>query len=138
MFNPTRRFALVLMMAALVFAAPVSSLAGALNLVDYTPAVLAEKKASGEPFLLDFYAGWCPTCVRQSEVLTELQGESSAHAAITIVRVDWDAEERGPLVAELAIPRRSTLVLMQGEAELGRVVAQTGKSEIAALLDLGS
>ena len=55
---------------------------------------------------------------------------------VLIIRVDWDSNRTGPLVAELQIPRRSTLVVMQGESELGRVVAGTQPSQIAALLDL--
>ncbi len=35
----------------------------------------------------------------------------------------------------MSIPRRSTLVVLQGDKELGRIVAQTGKAEIKALVD---
>ena len=42
---------------------------------------------------------------------------------------------KGELSRMLNIPRRSTLVVLKGEQELGRLVAQTGKAEIKALMD---
>ena len=36
---------------------------------------------------------------------------------------------------ELNIPRRSTLVVLKGDKELGRVVAETGRDKIKALMD---
>jgi thioredoxin 1 len=110
--------------------------ARALEVTPYTPQVLAAAQASGEPFLLDFFATWCSTCKAQDRVIHELAAQDSAYDSIHVIRVDWDEEERGALVRDLAIPRRSTLVVMEGTAELGRLVAATGKDQIAALLDL--
>lgn len=109
----------------------------AANTVEYTPSVLQSAVDSGKPYLLDFAATWCSTCKAQERVLNSLQAESPAYNDIQILRVDWDTHRSGALVSSLAIPRRSTLVLLKGENELGRVVAQTGKPAIAALLDLG-
>jgi len=39
------------------------------------------------------------------------------------------------LTQRLATPRRSTLVALKGEQELGRLVAVTDRAEIQALLD---
>lgn len=119
------------------FMASVSLPALAGNVVEYTQSVLQSAVSSGKPYLLDFSATWCSTCKAQERVLDSLQAESPTYNDIQILRVDWDTHRSGELVSALAIPRRSTLVLLQGENELGRVVAQTGKSAIAALLDLG-
>jgi hypothetical protein len=56
------------------------------------------------------------------------------------VRVDWDQYSRHEISRSYRIPRRSTLLLLQGykdaEAkELGRIVAGTSKSQIKSLLD---
>lgn len=65
-----------------------------------------------------------------------LKAENPAYAeAITFVNVDWDTYRTAELTRSLNIPRRSTLVVLKGDAELGRIVAGTGKSEIKALLD---
>ena len=117
--------------------ASVSLPAIAANVVVYTQSVMQSAVASGKPFLLDFSATWCSTCKAQERVLNELQAENSAYNDIQILRVDWDTHRSGSLVSSLSIPRRSTLVMVKGDRELGRVVAQTGKPAIAALLDLG-
>ena len=112
--------------------------ASALEFIDYTGNELEGLAASGVPYLINFHATWCPTCAAQQRVLDALQGESEAYAAIPILRVDWDDYGNGELARNLAIPRRSTLVLMRGNSELGRLVAETRKDKIAALLDLAA
>ena len=49
--------------------------------------------------------------------------------------MDWDIHSRSKLSKELKIPRRSTLVVLSGDEELGRIVAGTSKSKIKELLD---
>jgi len=124
--------AAVVAIGSLAIVAPAS----ALTATDYTPAALAEAKASGKPFLIDFFATWCTTCKAQERVIDALIEENPAYGEIPIIRVDWDEHERGDLVRNMGIPRRSTLVIMAGETELGRIVAGTGHDEIAELLDL--
>ena len=110
--------------------------AKALDVTPYTPDTLAAAQQTGEPFLIDFFATWCSTCRAQERVIESLMEENPAYRDIQIIRVDWDEEERGELVRSMQIPRRSTLVVMQGTAELGRLVAATAPQEIRALLDL--
>ena len=131
----SRRNVLALGFAGVMALSGLPALAG--NVVVYDPPVLQSTVDGGKPYLLDFSATWCSTCKAQERVLDGLQASNEAYNNIPILRVDWDTYRSGPLVAALAIPRRSTLVLMQGENELGRVVAQTSQSAIAALLDLG-
>lgn len=131
----TRR-SFVLSTSAATLALP--GLLRASDTLDYTPGLVEDRLAAGETLLVDFYATWCSTCRRQERVLGELRGANPAYdAAMTFVKVDWDTYGTGMLAASLAIPRRSTLVLLRGEEELGRLVAQTGRAEIQALLDLG-
>ena len=54
---------------------------------------------------------------------------------IAFVYVDWDKHARSPVSRDLGIPRQSTLVMMTDKGEVGRIVAQTGTSEIQGLLD---
>ncbi|WP_035873255.1 thioredoxin family protein [Cucumibacter marinus] len=126
-----RRSALALILA---FAAIPLAFAN-YSYTDYSEDVLAAAEASGEPYLLDFYATWCTTCRAQERVVEGLYASDSKYNAIKVIRVDWDTYRRSQLVADLQIPRRSTLVLFKGETELGRIVAQTGEGEIRGLLD---
>ncbi|MCC6006513.1 MAG: thioredoxin family protein [Rhodobacteraceae bacterium] len=120
---------------ALALATPSLLLAGE-AMIPYAPEVLRAAEARGQAVLLDFFAPWCSTCRAQGRVLQRLRASEPAYdAAIAFVVVDWDTHRGGPLVQEMEIPRRSTLVLMRGETEIGRLVAETREAPIRALLD---
>lgn len=104
----------------------------------YTPGLAEKDMAEGRVILLDFWASWCSTCRAQVRVMEELRAENPAYdKAIRFITVDWDEYGDGDLSRKLQIPRRSTLVLLKGETELGRTVAGTSRQEIKALLDAG-
>jgi thioredoxin 1 len=103
---------------------------------DYSPDLLKAELASGKTVFLDFKASWCTTCAAQERVINALLAEDPTYAAITFINVDWDQWGEGDLVRQLNIPRRSTLVVLKGDKELGRIVAGTAKDEIKALMDL--
>ncbi len=134
--NIDRRTTLALLLG--LAAASTTQSTQAAEPIDYTEESLAAAAAKGEPYLIDFFAWWCGTCAAQHRVLDRLSAANPAYAAIPVIRVDWDKHREGPLVAQMAIPRRSTLVMMRGTTELGRLVAETGEQAIAGLLDLAS
>jgi thiol-disulfide isomerase/thioredoxin len=106
--------------------------------VDYTPGLVDRELAAGKTLFVDFAADWCSTCAAQERAITALRAENPAYdAALTFVRVDWDQYANDPLTQRLNIPRRSTLVVLKGDAEIGRIVAGTGRDEIRALMDAG-
>ena len=57
------------------------------------------------------------------------------YRAVTVMRVDWDTHRDSDVVRELAVRRRSTLVMFSGGREVGRVVAQMGRGAIEALFE---
>jgi thioredoxin 1 len=121
--------------AAVTLAGPTAARATG---IDYTPGLVDERLAAGETVFLDFAASWCSTCAAQARVIEALRAESPAYdSAMTFIRVDWDQYANDPLTVMLGIPRRSTLVVLRGEDEIGRLVAQTGRAEIKALMDAG-
>lgn len=120
--------------AAVTLVAPMA-LAG--PVVQYSAELLAGELAAGNTVFLDFKAVWCTTCQAQGRVIDALKAANPAYEAkITFINVDWDTWGEGDLVAQLNIPRRSTLVVLKGDRELGRIVAGTARSEIKALMDL--
>lgn len=111
---------------------PSAALAG----VDYTPGLVKSELAAGKTVFLDFKADWCSTCAAQERVIKALKAENPAYEqAISFINVDWDRYGRSDLSKALKIPRRSTLVVLKGDQELGRIVAGTGKDTIKALMD---
>lgn len=120
--------------AAAATLAPLSARAAA---IDYTPGLVEQRLAAGETLFLDFKASWCSTCAAQDRVINALLAENPAYAAkVTFIDVDWDVYANDPLTLRLAIPRRSTLVVLRGDQELGRIVAGTSRDAIKALMDV--
>lgn len=130
-----RTFILGLAAAAAFPAAGASVAAG---FVDYKPGVIEKALASGKTVFVDYAATWCTTCKAQERVIAQLLKENPAYArSMTFVRVDWDEYGNQPVARDRNIPRRSTLLVLRGNKELGRIVAGTSKAEIKALLDKG-
>jgi thioredoxin 1 len=123
---------------AAIMAAPATLLAAGNQTIEYTPGLIEQKLTAGETVLVDYAAAWCSTCKRQERVIAELRAANPAFDEnITFVRVDWDEYRSQDVVVDRKIPRRSTLILLRGDQELGRIIAGTRKDEIKALLELG-
>lgn len=133
----------ILAAAAVAFSAvllPLASTAaeGSDGFVEYSPEVLEKSMGAGETVLLDFKASWCPTCAAQGRVIEELREANPAYDEnITFMLADWDQWGESKIVSEMKIPRRSTLVMLKGAQEIGRLVAETSNQGIKALLDKG-
>jgi thioredoxin 1 len=118
----------------ILFTAPAS----AAEFIAYKPGVLETALSEGKTVFVDFYAPWCITCRSQSRTIEKLLAANPAYAAkMTFVRVDWDSYGDQPVSTDRKIPRRSTLLVLRGDKELGRIVAGTSEADIKALLDKG-
>ncbi|MBV2358850.1 thioredoxin family protein [Thalassococcus sp. CAU 1522] len=116
-----------------VLALPRTSFAAALQ---YQPGMVGDRLKNGETVFLDFTATWCSTCQAQGRVINALKAANPAYEqAITFIDVDWDSYKGDALTKSLRIPRRSTLVVLKGDKELGRIIAQTSESAIKSLMD---
>ncbi len=105
--------------------------------IPYTPGLAEAAMDEGKIVLLDFWASWCSTCIAQQRVVDKLKADNPAYEQnVVFFQIDWDVYSKGELSRGLKIPRRSTLVVMKGRTELGRIVAGTSTADIKALLDL--
>ena len=126
-----RRTFLVASSAALV-SAPALAASG----TPYTPGLVKQKLDAGEVVFVDFYTEWCTTCAAQQRTITALKAENPEYRAISFVSVDWDKYKSSDLAKSLKIPRRSTLVALSKDGEIGRIVAGTRKGDIKELMDM--
>lgn len=110
---------------------------GAVAFVEYdTSDPITSALRAGKTVLVDYAADWCSTCARQERIINALrQSNPDYDANIVFVRVDWDDFGRAPVATSRNIPRRSTLIVLHGNQELGRIVAGTREAEIKALMD---
>lgn len=122
---------------AALLASPHLALAGEASSIAYTPGLIKEKLAAGETILVDYAASWCSTCDRQARIIEELRTNNPEFDKnISFVKVDWDAYGSHEVSTSRKIPRRSTLILLRGDQELGRIVAGTDNDKIKQLLEL--
>lgn len=104
--------------------------------IEYKPGLVKERLAAGDTVFLDIGAKWCSTCASQERTINALKSENPAYAEnVTFVLLDWDDYGRGELAQELRVPRRSTLIVLKGDQELGRIVAGTRRAAIQELMD---
>ncbi|MCA8868655.1 MAG: thioredoxin family protein [Rhodobacteraceae bacterium] len=124
---------------ALVGAATLTPLAlRAAKTLDYTPGLVADQLAAGKTVFVDFYTDWCSTCRAQGRNIEALRRENPAYDAnMVFVKVDWDVHAKSKIARKYRIPRRSTLIVLKGDKELGRNVADPSKSAIKELMDIG-
>lgn len=115
---------------------PVSVTAG--GFVDYAPGVIQAALDDGKTVFVDYSATWCSTCARQARVIKALRSaDPSYDAAMEFVKVDWDTYRDHDVTTSRNIPRRSTLLVLRGDDELGRIVAGTSENDIRALMSKG-
>ena len=118
--------------AAITLAGPAIAASG----MTYQPGLVQQELDAGKTVFVDFYTDWCTTCRRQDRVIKSLLAANPAYEEnISFVAVDWDIHSKSDLSVSLNIPRRSTLVVLRGDDELGRIVAGTKETDIKALLD---
>ena len=108
------------------------------SFVDYTPGVIDAALKDGKTVFVDYSATWCGTCKRQDRVISELMQANPAYAtSMTFVKVDWDTFSKHEVTTSRGIPRRSTLLVLKVDQELGRIVAGTSTADIKKLMDTG-
>lgn len=112
--------------------------AQAAGYVEYTPGAIDAALAEGKTVFVDYSAPWCGTCKRQERVINALrEADERYDANMTFFKVDWDTYKSHEVTTSRSIPRRSTLLVLRGSEELGRIVAGTSEADIKALMEKG-
>lgn len=131
-----RRHFLTLAASTALVSPLLPSIAKAAETVDYTPGLIQEALAEGKTLFVDYAADWCSTCARQERIISQLRGENPAYdEQILFIRVDWDDYGQHEVTTSRNIPRRSTLLVLKDDQEIGRIVAGTNIEIIRGLMD---
>lgn len=122
-------------LAAALALLPLPALAGGVTIDFDKSDPIKTALEAGKTVLVDYAADWCSTCAVQERTIAALRADNPAYNDIVFVRVDWDDFGRAPVARDRNIPRRSTLIVLKGNDELGRIVAGTSRADIQALMD---
>lgn len=105
---------------------------------DYKPGMVKKALAEGKTVFLDYAADWCGTCRRQEKIIGDLIKQNPKYkSSMKFIRVDWDDFKNADIRKDYQVPRRSTLIVLKGNKELGRLVAVTSENAIKDLMNKG-
>jgi len=107
-----------------------AALAGEIK--SYSPDEFNKLAAAGKPILLDFRAGWCPTCTAQAPVIQQLTAQSK-YKDLTTFTINFDTETS--LLKAYNVTYQSTLIVLKGKREQARSVGDTSRDGIERLLN---
>lgn len=128
---------MMMLSTAVVLALPGMVHAGGMKTLDFDDSDPITKALNdGKTVFVDYATDWCSTCAAQERVINALRSANPDYDAnIVFVRVDYDDYGNAPVARNRNIPRRSTLIVLKGDKELGRIVAGTSQAQIKGLLD---
>jgi thiol-disulfide isomerase/thioredoxin len=116
--------------AALLSAA---SGAFALDVRPYSPQALAALQKADKPVALHFRADWCPTCRAQDQAIAALKKERGPD--LTLLTVNYDTDKA--VKQAYGVQVQSTLVVLHGTRETGRLAGEIDAAKIRAVLKTG-
>jgi len=107
-----------------------AALTHAIEFQPYSAAALAAAQKADKPVVLQFRADWCPTCRIQDKVLQTLKSEPGLD--VTVFKVNFDTEK--DLKRQFKVQAQSTMIILRGDRERGRLVGDTTEAGIRTAL----
>jgi thiol:disulfide interchange protein len=117
--------------AALAIALSAALAVPALASTKFTQNALVEAQKAGKSVLVEVTAPWCPICRAQKVALGDLAKQERFKRLVTF-EVDFDSQKDA--LKALNARMQGTLIVYKGDKEMGRLVGDTKKESIEALL----
>jgi thioredoxin 1 len=114
-----------------ILALLLSLLAGTAWAAPYDAKAFAEAQAAGKPIVIHVTAPWCVTCKAQRPIITATLA-SPDYSDVQLFDVDFDSQK--DLMKKFGTDQRSTLIVFQGDKEVGRSTGDTDAGRIKALI----
>ncbi len=99
--------------------------------VPFSKAAFEATQKNGKPVVVEIAASWCPTCKVQAAIISELSALPK-YKDLAVFVVDFDGQKE--VVRSFKAQSQSTLIVFKGEKEVGRLVGDTNKTTIEAML----
>jgi len=108
-----------------------------LEWLDYEDGLVNQLMSDGNTVLVHYTLPSCKACNTQANSIDKLREANPAYEALKFVRVNWDAFEIQPIVRNYDVFGRSTIMIVRTGGTLDSIFADTARSEIQRLMDLG-
>lgn len=129
-----RRYIAILLVTILF---PISASSENETWMDYESGLVNRLMSEGETVLVLYTLPNCKACISQENSINKLREANPAYEMLKFVRVNWDTFEIQPIVRDYDVFGRSTIMVVRTGGELDSIFADTSRTEIRRLLDLG-
>ena len=99
---------------------------------NFSEEAFESAKASGKTVVVNSYEVWCGTCSKQTKILDQAEKEFN-----DIVFLSYEKSKNKDIAKKLGIKFWTTIVVYKGNDEVARVVGQTDKEIIYAIIQKG-
>ena len=99
----------------------------------FTNEIFADAQTAGKHIVIDVWKKGCPTCRVQSPSLEEAR---TLYPDAVFLKVDF--ENQKDVVAGFNVSKQSTIIVFDGTMETGRVLGETNRDKLIALIATGA
>ena len=101
--------------------------------VTYQPAAFEKAQQADKMIVVDIYKDGCGTCAKQKPAL---EAARAMYPEATFFRVDFASDKKA--VKKFSAVKQSTIIVFKGAEEKGRVLGETNKEKILAMIAKGA
>ncbi|MEM9210255.1 MAG: thioredoxin family protein [Pseudomonadota bacterium] len=104
---------------------------------NYRPDNIQDALDSGKTVVVAFHGFWCSPCKKQFNIMEEARRENPQLNRMSFFMVDWDEYQSMPVAFDRDVTDDATLLVMDQNKEIARMVRVTFEDAIKGFLELG-